>query len=116
MIEFARSMLGLADAHSAEFDAETKNALIVFMPEVSRTQVRPTQFSIRWLARATVLHHNPQSGLLCTPDAISANSCVHLGKFFINHDDSTPAAWTRTPERDGAARTSCSPLLCRNGA
>lgn len=34
VIEFARSVLGLDDANSTEFDPETKNPCVIFMPEV----------------------------------------------------------------------------------
>lgn len=34
VIEFARSVLGLQDANSTEFDPNTKNPYVIFMPEV----------------------------------------------------------------------------------
>ena len=34
VIEFARSVLGLRDANSTEFDPDTKNPCVIFMPEV----------------------------------------------------------------------------------
>lgn len=34
VIEFARSVLGLHDANSTEFDPDTKNPCVIFMPEV----------------------------------------------------------------------------------
>jgi len=34
VIEFSRSVLGLHDANSTEFDAKTKNPCVIFMPEV----------------------------------------------------------------------------------
>lgn len=34
VIEFARSVLGLHDANSTEFDPEAKNPCVIFMPEV----------------------------------------------------------------------------------
>lgn len=34
VIEFARSVLNLEDANSTEFDKETKNPCVIFMPEV----------------------------------------------------------------------------------
>ena len=52
VIEFARSQLGHADAHSAEFSKETKHPMVVFMPEVSRTHMGGT---MRLGARRTVL-------------------------------------------------------------
>lgn len=34
VIEFARSVLGLHDANSMEFDSKTTNPCVIFMPEV----------------------------------------------------------------------------------
>lgn len=42
VIEFARSVLGLHDANSTEFDPETKNPCVIFMPEVSKTHMGGT--------------------------------------------------------------------------
>jgi len=36
VIEFARNVLGLADANSTEFNPETKNDVVIFMPEGSK--------------------------------------------------------------------------------
>ena len=41
-IEAARSKLGFDDAHSTEFNAETKHPIVVFMPEVSKTHLGGT--------------------------------------------------------------------------
>lgn len=35
VIEFARSVLNLRDANSTEFDSNTRNPCVIFMPEVS---------------------------------------------------------------------------------
>ncbi|KAB1997909.1 hypothetical protein E1A91_D12G054300v1 [Gossypium mustelinum] len=37
VIEFARSVLGLKDANSTEFDPSTRNPCVIFMPEGSKT-------------------------------------------------------------------------------
>ncbi|KAM2496264.1 hypothetical protein COP2_037087 [Malus domestica] len=42
VIEVARSVLGLKDAHSAEFDPDTKNPCVIFMPEGSKTHMGGT--------------------------------------------------------------------------
>ncbi|WCJ24435.1 CTP synthase family protein [Euphorbia peplus] len=42
VIEFARSVLGLQDANSTEFDANTKNPCVIFMPEGSKTHMGGT--------------------------------------------------------------------------
>lgn len=52
VVEFARSMLGLTEAHSAEFNSSSPHQLIVFMPEVSRTHMGGT---MRLGSRTTVL-------------------------------------------------------------
>ncbi|XP_010538283.1 PREDICTED: CTP synthase-like [Tarenaya hassleriana] len=53
VIEFARSVLGLHDANSAEFVPDTKNPCIVFMPEGSRTHMGGT---MRLGSRRTFFH------------------------------------------------------------
>ncbi|XP_042514226.1 CTP synthase-like [Macadamia integrifolia] len=42
VIEFARSVLGLQDANSTEFDSETSHPCVVFMPEGSKTHMGGT--------------------------------------------------------------------------
>ncbi|TYK13389.1 CTP synthase [Cucumis melo var. makuwa] len=42
VIEFARSVLGIHDANSTEFDPETTNPCVVFMPEGSKTHMGGT--------------------------------------------------------------------------
>lgn len=42
VIEVARSVLGLKDAHSTEFDPDTKNPCVIFMPEGSKTHMGGT--------------------------------------------------------------------------
>ncbi|XP_048323674.2 uncharacterized protein LOC107403358 [Ziziphus jujuba] len=42
VIEFARSVLGLRDANSTEFDNNTKNPCVIFMPEGSKTHMGGT--------------------------------------------------------------------------
>lgn len=52
VIEYARNVCGLEDAHSIELDENTKNAVVVYMPEISKTHlggtmrlgIRPTIF------------------------------------------------------------------------
>ncbi|XP_031392837.1 CTP synthase-like isoform X1 [Punica granatum] len=42
VIEFARSVLGLQDANSTEFDLNAKNPCVIFMPEGSKTHMGGT--------------------------------------------------------------------------
>ncbi|KAJ4702762.1 CTP synthase family protein [Melia azedarach] len=42
VIEFARSVLGLRDANSTEFDPNTKSPCVIFMPEGSKTHMGGT--------------------------------------------------------------------------
>jgi len=37
VIEYARSVMNLLDANSTEFDPDTKNPCVIFMPEVEST-------------------------------------------------------------------------------
>ena len=52
VIEFARNVLGLVDANSAEFDAATPTPVVVFMPEGSTTHKGGT---MRLGSRRTIL-------------------------------------------------------------
>ncbi|XP_058095363.1 uncharacterized protein LOC131240869 isoform X2 [Magnolia sinica] len=42
VIEYSRSVLGLQDANSTEFDPDTKNPCVIFMPEGSKTHMGGT--------------------------------------------------------------------------
>lgn len=42
VIEFAQSVLGMQDANSTEFDSETRNPCVIFMPEGSKTHMGGT--------------------------------------------------------------------------
>jgi len=52
VIEFARNILGLAGAHSSEFDENSPHPVVIFMPEVSRTRMGGT---MRLGSRRTML-------------------------------------------------------------
>lgn len=52
VIEFARSVLGLERANSSEFDAQTPDPVVIFMPEGSRTHMGST---MRLGSRRTLL-------------------------------------------------------------
>jgi CTP synthase len=54
VIEFARSVLGLERANSTEFDAQTSDPVVIFMPEGSRTHMGST---MRLGSRRTHLHN-----------------------------------------------------------
>ncbi|KAJ6822473.1 CTP synthase-like isoform X1 [Iris pallida] len=53
VIEFARSILDLHDANSTEFDPETRNPCVIFMPEGSKTHMGAT---MRLGSRRTYFH------------------------------------------------------------
>ncbi|XP_051125608.1 uncharacterized protein LOC127247684 isoform X2 [Andrographis paniculata] len=53
VIEFARSILGLQNANSTEFDSNTKSPCVILMPEGSKTQMGGT---MRLGSRRTYLH------------------------------------------------------------
>lgn len=48
VIEFARSVLGLQDANSTEFDPKTKNPCVIFMPEVCKSTQVLTKLSLNF--------------------------------------------------------------------
>ncbi|XP_075497873.1 uncharacterized protein LOC142535342 [Primulina tabacum] len=53
VIEFARTVLGLSDANSTEFDPNTQNPCVIFMPEGSKTHMGGT---MRLGSRRTYFH------------------------------------------------------------
>ncbi|KAL8139051.1 hypothetical protein V2J09_005052 [Rumex salicifolius] len=53
VIEFARSVLGIKDANSTEFDPKTKSPYVIFMPEGSKTHMGGT---MRLGSRRTHFH------------------------------------------------------------
>ncbi|KAG6831435.1 CTP synthase ura7 [Tricholoma furcatifolium] len=58
VIEWARHVLEIPDATSAEFDAEAKHPLIIFMPEISKTHMGGT---MRLGLRPTVFEEGTES-------------------------------------------------------
>ncbi|GAB4841590.1 CTP synthase 1 [Ancistrocladus abbreviatus] len=53
VIEYARSVLGILDANSREFDPNTRNPFVIFMPEGSKTHMGGT---MRLGSRRTIFH------------------------------------------------------------
>jgi len=80
VIEYARSVLNLKDAHSAEFDEATPHPLVVFMPEVSRTQMGGT---MRLGSRRTVLR-TPQCVTARMYGGVTAFDERHRHRYEVN--------------------------------
>ncbi|OMO63959.1 CTP synthase [Corchorus capsularis] len=82
VIEYARSVLGLARANSAEFDEHTPDPVIIFMPECSRTHMGST---MRLGSRRT-LFQTPDcitSKLYCNPEYVDER---HRHRYEVNPD------------------------------
>ncbi|CAL1403753.1 unnamed protein product [Linum trigynum] len=83
VIEFARSVLDMQDANSTEFDAETKNPCVVFMPEGSRTHMGGT---MRLGSRKTYFHHH--DGCTCMAAKLYGNESYvderHRHRYEVN--------------------------------
>ncbi|OMO82065.1 CTP synthase [Corchorus olitorius] len=82
VIEYARSVLGLARANSAEFDEHTPDPVIIFMPEGSRTHMGST---MRLGSRRT-LFQTPDcitSKLYCNPEYVDER---HRHRYEVNPD------------------------------
>ncbi|XP_030532531.2 CTP synthase [Rhodamnia argentea] len=82
VIEFARSVLGLDTANSTEFDAETPNPVVIFMPEGSRTHMGST---MRLGSRRT-LFQTPDcitSQLYCNSEYVDER---HRHRYEVNPD------------------------------
>ncbi|GAB2234610.1 hypothetical protein Droror1_Dr00003867 [Drosera rotundifolia] len=53
VIEYARSVMGISDANSTEFDQNTRNPFVIFMPEGCKTHMGGT---MRLGSRRTIFH------------------------------------------------------------
>ncbi|GMJ01332.1 CTP synthase 3 [Hibiscus trionum] len=82
VIEYARSILGLEKANSHEFDEDTPNPVVIFMPEGSRTHMGST---MRLGSRRT-LFQTPDcvtSKLYCNPHYVDER---HRHRYEVNPD------------------------------
>ncbi|KAF7724658.1 CTP synthase ura7 [Apophysomyces ossiformis] len=61
VIEFARHVCGMPDAHSAELEPETKNPVVVYMPEISKTHMGGT---MRLGLRPTVFQEGTENSIV----------------------------------------------------
>ncbi|KAE8681944.1 CTP synthase 1 [Hibiscus syriacus] len=80
VIEYARSVLGLEKANSREFDEDTPDPVVIFMPEGSRTHMGST---MRLGSRRT-LFQNPDcvtSKLYCNPHYVDER---HRHRYEVN--------------------------------
>ncbi|KAJ6810498.1 CTP synthase-like isoform X1 [Iris pallida] len=82
VIEFARSVMNLHDANSTEFDPETRNPCIIFMPEGSKTHMGGT---MRLGSRRTYFHvKNCKSAKLY--DSVNYVDERHRHRYEVNPD------------------------------
>ncbi|XVF77750.1 hypothetical protein PTKIN_Ptkin14bG0072000 [Pterospermum kingtungense] len=100
VIEFARSVLGLHDANSMEFDPETTNPCVIFMPEGSKTHMggtmrlgsRRTYFKVpdcksaQLYGNATFVDERHRHRYEVNPDMISDLEAAGLS--FVGRDES----------------------------
>ncbi|KAK7313823.1 hypothetical protein VNO77_39025 [Canavalia gladiata] len=100
VIEFARSVLGLHDANSTEFDPKTKNPCVIFMPEGSKTHMggtmrlgsRRTYFevddckSVKLYGNASFIDERHRHRYEVNPDMISQLESAGLS--FVGKDES----------------------------
>lgn len=63
MIEYARNVMGWADANSTEFDESTTHPVVMFMPEVSKTHMGGT---MRLGKRKTIFTDKDSISSMCT--------------------------------------------------
>ncbi|XP_031276104.1 CTP synthase-like [Pistacia vera] len=80
VIEFARSVLGLERANSSEFDTESPDNVVIFMPEGSRTHMGST---MRLGSRKTIFqtHDCLSSKLYCNPKYVDER---HRHRYEVN--------------------------------
>ncbi|KAK8501833.1 hypothetical protein V6N12_072967 [Hibiscus sabdariffa] len=82
VIEYARSVLGLEKANSHEFDEDTPDPVVIFMPEGSRTHMGST---MRLGSRRTLFqtHDCVTSRLYCNPHYVDER---HRHRYEVNPD------------------------------
>ncbi|KAK8555620.1 hypothetical protein V6N13_046147 [Hibiscus sabdariffa] len=82
VIEYARSVLGLEKANSHEFDEDTPDPVVIFMPEGSRTHMGST---MRLGSRRTLFqtHDCVASRLYCNPHYVDER---HRHRYEVNPD------------------------------
>ncbi|TQE09987.1 hypothetical protein C1H46_004409 [Malus baccata] len=99
VIEFARSVLGIADANSTEFDSETTNPCVIFMPEGSKTHMggtmrlgsRRTYFKVtdcksaKLYGNVAFVDERHRHRYEVNPDMIS--QLEHAGLSFVGRDE-----------------------------
>uniref|UniRef100_A0A5B7ANS1 CTP synthase n=1 Tax=Davidia involucrata TaxID=16924 RepID=A0A5B7ANS1_DAVIN len=100
VIEFARSVLGLHDANSTEFDPKTTNPCVIFMPEGSKTHMggtmrlgsRRTYFKVadcksaKLYGNASFVDERHRHRYEVNPDMIS--QFENAGMLFVGRDES----------------------------
>ncbi|XP_021299502.1 CTP synthase 2 [Herrania umbratica] len=100
VIEYARSVLGLHNANSTEFDPETSNPCVIFMPEGSKTHMggtmrlgsRRTYFkvpdckSVKLYGNANFVEERHRHRYEVNPDMISEFEAAGLS--FVGRDES----------------------------
>ncbi|KAH9626930.1 hypothetical protein KSS87_014991 [Heliosperma pusillum] len=82
VVEFSRSVLGVQDASSTEFDKDSKSPCVIFMPEGSKTHMGGT---MRLGSRRTYFHVND-----CTSAKLYGNASFveerHRHRYEVNPD------------------------------
>ncbi|KAI9162569.1 hypothetical protein LWI28_028595 [Acer negundo] len=100
VIEFARSVLGLCDANSTEFDLKTSNPCVIFMPEGSKTHMggtmrlgsRRTYFEVadcksaKLYGNASYVDERHRHRYEVNPDMVS--QLENAGLSFVGRDES----------------------------
>ena len=98
-IEFCRNVLGLESANSTEFDENTPNPAVVFMPEISKTHLggtmrlgsRPTIFQVddcktkRLYGNASQVDERHRHRYEVNPDLIE--KIENAGLVFVGKDE-----------------------------
>jgi CTP synthase len=87
VIEYARNVLGLKNAHSTEFDEATTNPVVMFMPEVSREAMGGT---MRLGSRATVLSPSLPESAVGAANKGKVNSLASALYGFSGLQNATP--------------------------
>ena len=126
-MEYARSVMGFVDAHSTEFIEDTKNPVVIFMPEIDKDNLGGT---MRLGARDTIISDHPTGDksicyyLYGEKDVISerhrhryevnpekVDSIASAGLSFVGRDDTGERMEVRCYESATHNAASLNPLL-----
>ncbi|KIJ63190.1 hypothetical protein HYDPIDRAFT_29879 [Hydnomerulius pinastri MD-312] len=99
VLEWARSVLGVQDATSTEFNPDTAHPFVIFMPEISRTHMGGT---MRLGLRPTVFQPSANVGDSASPSP-ATNGAIPDSPVAANGTTASTATWSKARKLYGNA-------------